>query len=129
MPGRRILEGVVFKVDFEKAYDKVKWSFLQQDLHMKGFDIAWWKQVKSFVQDGVVRIKVNNDIDHYFQTQKGLRQGHLISSILFNVVADMLVILINRANEDGQVGGLMPHLVGYPFYNMHMTPLSSWNMI
>jgi mannosylglycoprotein endo-beta-mannosidase len=29
--------GVIFKIDFEKAYDKVKWSFLQQTLHMKGF--------------------------------------------------------------------------------------------
>ena len=23
------LDGVIFKVDFEKAYDKVKWPFLQ----------------------------------------------------------------------------------------------------
>ena len=34
------LDGVVFKVDFEKAYDKVKWPFLQQALCMKGFDEA-----------------------------------------------------------------------------------------
>jgi hypothetical protein len=25
---QKILNGVIFKVDFEKAYDKVKWSFL-----------------------------------------------------------------------------------------------------
>ena len=31
------LDGFLFKIDFEKAYDKVKWSFLQQDLRMKGF--------------------------------------------------------------------------------------------
>src|SRR3954464_4945697 len=31
------LNGVIFKIDFEKAYDKVKWSFLQQTLRMKGF--------------------------------------------------------------------------------------------
>ena len=31
------LDGVVFKIDFEKSYDKVKWSFLQQPLRMKGF--------------------------------------------------------------------------------------------
>ena len=29
--------GVIFKIDFEKAYDKVKWSFIQQTLRMKGF--------------------------------------------------------------------------------------------
>jgi hypothetical protein len=29
--------GVIIKIDFEKAYNKVKWSFLQQTLRMKGF--------------------------------------------------------------------------------------------
>jgi hypothetical protein len=28
---------VILKFDFEKAYDKVKWEFLQQTLKMKGF--------------------------------------------------------------------------------------------
>jgi hypothetical protein len=30
-------DGVILKLDFEKAYDKVNWSFLQQTLIMKGF--------------------------------------------------------------------------------------------
>jgi hypothetical protein len=30
-------DGVIFKIDFEKVYDKVKWIFLQQTLRMKGF--------------------------------------------------------------------------------------------
>ena len=25
-------DGVIFKIDFEKAYDKVNWNFLQQPL-------------------------------------------------------------------------------------------------
>ena len=32
------MDGVMFKIDFEKAYDKVKCSFLQQTLRMNGFD-------------------------------------------------------------------------------------------
>jgi hypothetical protein len=101
MPGRHILEGVVvlhetihelhrkkldgvmFKIDFEKAYDKVKWSFLQQSMRMKGFLPEWCKLIASFVQGGSVGVKVNDDIGHYFQTRKGLRQGDPLSPSLF----------------------------------------------
>jgi hypothetical protein len=43
--------------------------------------------------------------------KKGLRQGDPLSAILFNIVADMLSIFIKRAKSDGQVGGVVPHLV------------------
>jgi hypothetical protein len=50
---RRTLDGVIFKIDFEKAYDKFKWPFLQQVLRMKGFDPIWCDRIKQFVQGGV----------------------------------------------------------------------------
>jgi hypothetical protein len=34
-----------------------------------------------------------------------------MSPILFNIVVDMLVILIKRAKEYGQINGIIPHLV------------------
>ena len=39
---RKKLNGVILKIDFEKAYDKVKWSFLQQTLKMKGFSDVYF---------------------------------------------------------------------------------------
>jgi hypothetical protein len=93
MPGRHILEGVVvlhetihelhrkkmdgvlLKIDFEKAYDKVRWDFLQQALRMKGFDPTRCRRIQEFISRGSVGIKVNEDIGHYFQTRKRLRQG------------------------------------------------------
>ena len=78
---------------------------------MKGFDDVWCDRIKQYVQGGSVRIRVNDDIGHNFQTRKGLRQGDPLSPILFNIVADMLAILIGRAKEVGQVGGLLSHLV------------------
>jgi hypothetical protein len=106
---RKKLDGVLFKIDFEKTYDKFKWPFLQQVLRMKGFEPKWCDLIKKVVQGGSVGIKVNDDIGHNFQTRKGLRQGDPFSSILFNIVADVLVILIARAREEGQVGSLIPH--------------------
>jgi hypothetical protein len=40
---------VILKTDFENAYDKLKWPFLQQTMCMKGFSKQWyaWIQVLS----------------------------------------------------------------------------------
>jgi hypothetical protein len=95
------LNGVILKIDFEKAYDKVKWYFLQQTLRIKGFSHEWHALINSFVSGGSVAIKVNDDVGTYFQTLKGLRQGDPLSPMLFNIVADMLAIMIKRAKNDG----------------------------
>ena len=78
---------------------------------MKGFSTEWCALIDSFVLGGSVAIKVNNDTGKYFQTKKGLRQGDPLSPILFNIVADMLAILIERAKSKGQIEGVIPHLV------------------
>jgi hypothetical protein len=129
MPGRNILEGVVIlhetihelhqkkldcvllKIEFEKAYEKFKWDILQQSLRMKGFAPKWCKWIQEFISRSSVGIKVKEDIGQYIQTRKGLRQGDPLSAILFNIIADMLAIMINRAKEDVQVSGLIPHLL------------------
>jgi hypothetical protein len=47
----------------------------------------------------------------FFQTRKGLRQGDPLSPVLFNVVADMLTVLIERSKSHDLFDGLVPHLV------------------
>jgi hypothetical protein len=34
---RKKQSGILFKIYFEKAYDKINWSFVQQTLRMNGF--------------------------------------------------------------------------------------------
>ncbi|WVZ79237.1 hypothetical protein U9M48_026841 [Paspalum notatum var. saurae] len=108
---RKRLNGVILKIDFEKAYDKVKWPFLFQTLRMKGFSPKWISWVKSFIMGGSVAVNVNDDVKKFFQTKKGLQQGDPLCPLLFNIVADMLAILINGAKEHGQVSGVVPHLI------------------
>ena len=78
---------------------------------MKGFSPEWRALIRNFVQGGSVAIKVNDDVGHYFQTKKGLRQCDPLSPMLFNIVVDMLAILIEQAKTDGQIAGVVPHLV------------------
>jgi hypothetical protein len=56
-------------------------------------------------------VNVNDDVGHIFQTRKGLRQGDLLSLILFNIVTDMLAVLIKKAKDEGQISAIVPHLV------------------
>jgi len=78
---------------------------------MKGFAPKWIQWIKSFISGGSVAINVNDEVGPFFQTRKGLRQGDPLSPILFNLVADMLSIFINRAKVDNQLRGVVPHLV------------------
>lgn len=89
------LDGVILKIDLKKAYDKVKWPFLQQILQMKGFSQKWCSWIDKFVIGGSVGIKINDDNGHYIQTKKGLRQGDPMSPILFNIV-DQLLSIFNQ---------------------------------
>jgi hypothetical protein len=114
---KKKMSGVILKLDFEKAYDKVNWDFLQRTLRIKGFSRKWCHWIDQMVSKGSVGVKVNDNTGRYFQTKKGLRQGDPLSPILFNLVADMLSTLINRAKDDDQIRGLVPHLIqGGAFY-------------
>jgi hypothetical protein len=41
--------GIVLKLDFEKAYDKVKWDFLFECLAARGFCNKWCNWIKQAV--------------------------------------------------------------------------------
>jgi mannosylglycoprotein endo-beta-mannosidase len=86
------MDGVLLEIDFENVYDKVQWTFLQEVMRKKGFDPKWCQLVEHFISCGSVGIELNDDICHYFQTQKGLKQGDMLSIILFNLVARMVEI-------------------------------------
>lgn len=129
IPGRNILEGVVIlqevlhdlrsskstgiilKLDFEKAYDKVSWGFLEEVLHIKGFDGKWIDWINRAVQREIVCIDINGERGDYFRSFKGLRQEDPLSLLLFNLVADALSAMLSRASSAGLIQGLVPHLI------------------
>lgn len=98
--------GILFKIDFEKAYDNIKWSFVYKMMKAKGFPDKWCDWILKVVKGGKVAIRVNDQIGHYFTTHKGLRQGDPLSPLLFNIAADALTILIKRAEQQGLIKGL-----------------------
>lgn len=99
--------GDILKSVLKKPMTKSS-GLLLQTLRMKGFSPKWISWVDSFIYGGSVAVKVNDNVGHFFQTKKGVRQGDPVSPTLFNVIADMLTVLINRAKATGQVAGVVP---------------------
>ena len=98
--------GVLFKIDFEKAFDKIKWPFLLRTLKMKGFPDQFIDMIMKKITSGKVCVNVNGELGPYFSTYQGLRQGDPVSPLLFDIAVDVLAILIKRAQASGLLRGL-----------------------
>jgi hypothetical protein len=103
--------GVIFKVDFEKAYDKVNWKFLHNMMIKKGFGDKWSDWVLKTMKGSKVAIRTNDVVGPYFKTHKGVCQGDPFSPLLFNVAVDGLACLIQKAKDEGIIKGLIPHII------------------
>ena len=66
---------LVFKVDYEKAYDSVSWEFLKYMLVRLGFYPKWIHWMEGCLSSASVSILVNGSPSAEFTPQRGLRQG------------------------------------------------------
>ena len=68
-------EGVVFKIDFEKAYDLVDWDFLDHVLERKGLSLRWGSWMRGCLSSATFAILMNGNVNGWVKAFKGLRQG------------------------------------------------------
>ena len=59
--------GVVLKLDYEKAYDRVSWSFLEDMLVSMGFGVTWVKWIMKVVKGGSLCVRINDENSTYFK--------------------------------------------------------------
>ncbi|GKA72771.1 RNA-directed DNA polymerase, eukaryota [Tanacetum coccineum] len=68
-------KSLIFKVDFEKAYDSVRWDFLDDVLKNFGFGERWCGWIRGCLKSARGSIIVNGSPTEEFQFYKGLKQG------------------------------------------------------
>ena len=91
--------GVVFKIDFEKAYDFVEWGFLDFVLEKKGFGSLWRKWIRGCLSTVSFSVFINGRPRGKLKGSRRLRQGDLLSLFLFTLVVDALGRLIDKATQ------------------------------
>jgi hypothetical protein len=103
----------VFKLDYEKAYDRVDRSFLIKMMQGRGFSSKWMK-----ILIGSVGVRLNDMNSDFFLTSRGVRQGDPISPILFNYVADVFTKMLIKAAAKNHITGLMHSMINTSIVSM-----------
>ena len=106
--------GLCLKVDFEKAYDSVRWDFLYDMLQRMGFHNRWILWIKGCMESASVSVLVNGSPTEEFIPSRGLRQGDPLAPFLFLVVAEGLTGLVREAVKVDLLTGLKIGRKGTP---------------
>nr|GEV95532.1 transposon TX1 uncharacterized [Tanacetum cinerariifolium] len=93
--------GLILKVDFEKAYDTIEWTFLDRILEEMNFRSKWRKWIHFCLSFAIAAVLVNGSPTEFFPMKRGLRQGDPLSPFLFNIVSKGLNVLLTKAKEVG----------------------------
>ncbi|GKC71490.1 RNA-directed DNA polymerase, eukaryota [Tanacetum coccineum] len=124
LPNRQILDGpfilsellswckfkynqaMVFKVDFAKAYDSIRWDYLDDVLNSFGFGSKWRSWIRGSLISGKASILVNGSPTSEFQFHRGLKQGDPLAPFLFILIMESLHLSFSRAVEAGIFTGI-----------------------
>ncbi|GJT22825.1 RNA-directed DNA polymerase, eukaryota [Tanacetum coccineum] len=100
---------MIFKVDFEKAYDSVRWDYLDDVLHKFGFGSKWRHWIQNCLQSSKGSILVNGSPTREFQFRKGLKQGDPLSPFLFLLIMESLHLSFQNVVNEGLFKGVSEH--------------------
>nr|GFA54722.1 RNA-directed DNA polymerase, eukaryota, reverse transcriptase zinc-binding domain protein [Tanacetum cinerariifolium] len=112
-------QSLIFKVDFEKAYDSIRWDFLDDILKKFGFGKKWCKWIQSCLRSSRGSIIINGSPTKEFQFFKGLKQGDPLSTFLFILIMESLHLSFQRVVDASIFEGIKLSLslsISHMFY-------------
>ncbi|GJS67120.1 cysteine-rich receptor-like protein kinase, partial [Tanacetum coccineum] len=93
-------------VDFEKAYDSIRWGYLIEIMEHMGFGDRWCKWVIACLKSSSISVLVNGSPTKEFMMEQGVRPGDLLSLFLFILAAEGLNALLNDAVDKDILRGV-----------------------
>lgn len=89
---------IVVFLDIEKAYDSVKRSVIWESLRQIGVDETIINWIKELYRVHECRVRTTVGHTDWFSINQGLKQGSVLSPVLFNVVMEVMIRKIREGN-------------------------------
>ena len=94
-------------IDYEKAFDRVNWVKLMSILKEIGVDYRDRKAIWELYMNQSAAVMVDGELTERATIGRGVRQGGLLSTILYNIYAEAMMKEALENNNDGiRVGGI-----------------------
>ncbi|GKC61705.1 RNA-directed DNA polymerase, eukaryota, partial [Tanacetum coccineum] len=124
-------KALIFKIDLEKAFNSVRWDYLDVVLNNFGFDLKWRSWIQGCLNFAMGSILVNGSLTSEFKFSKGLKQGDSLSPFLFIMVMESLHLSFNNVVNSGLYNGI--HIddslsLSYLFYAGDVIFVGKWNL-
>ena len=97
-------------VDFSKAFDCIPRDLLFQRLIEKGITGKVFNLIKNIYMHEQCQIKIGGMLSDPFDANQGVRQGCILSPILFNIFISDLPNILNEAENDPAKLGILKTL-------------------
>ena len=90
------IAGILLTIDFEKAFDSLRWSFIRKALRHFNFGEKFISYVNALYNQISTTVINNGFISGWFSPKRGVRQGCPFSPYLFILSVEILAISIRQ---------------------------------
>ena len=91
---------MVVSIDTEKALDKTQHPFMIKTLTKVGIEGTYLNIIKATYDKPIANIILSREKLKAFPLKSRIRQGHLLSLLLFNIVLEVLTTAIRKKERN-----------------------------